>query len=97
MRSALLLNNIKVGNFDVDDMSGIIIPYLKTFIEGDGYTVLMTEYSFNFQNECIIVKYLLSTYPEDCNGDQIEFIFNTLDINFDEEGQPFETHYMQQI
>lgn len=90
MTSTLLINHIEVGKIEVDDTSGCLTPYLQTFIKGDGYTVLMENYKFNFDSKSIQAKYLLTEYNDDGSNKQTPFIFNSKDMECDENECPFE-------
>ena len=62
MSATLLINHIEVGKIEEDIASGILIPFLKTFIEEEGYHMLMAEYKYDFEKDSIGVTYVLTEF-----------------------------------
>jgi len=62
MISTLLINHIVVGEIEINQTSEVLIPNLKTYITGYGYSVIMKYYLNDFLKESIKVVYLLTEF-----------------------------------
>jgi hypothetical protein len=79
MISTLLINHIVVGNIEIDDMSGVLIPCFKTYnyIEEESYSVLITDYHYDTIEESIYIKCLLTEFNDEGIDIQTSFVFSS--------------------